>query len=119
MQCPSCGSRDIDFDDAGGKAVCTQCSAVIEENTIVSSIEFSESGGSSSVIGQFVSATCTKPYSHKSARGRYSSSRDSRDATLASRKPSLHFCWLGLHICGLGSHEASRRIITNKNYSFV
>ena len=57
--CPSCGSKDIDYDESHGQAVCMSCSTVIEENSIVSSIEFSESGGSSSVIGQFVSASCT------------------------------------------------------------
>jgi transcription factor IIIB subunit 2 len=62
MHCPSCGSQEIETNDAGGDAVCVNCSTVVEENAIVSSIEFSEAGGSSSVIGQYVSPTCTKPY---------------------------------------------------------
>jgi transcription initiation factor TFIIIB Brf1 subunit/transcription initiation factor TFIIB len=40
MQCPSCGSRDIDFHEAGGHSACVKCGTVVEENVIVSSIEF-------------------------------------------------------------------------------
>ena len=40
MQCPSCGSRDIDFHEAGGHSACVNCGTVVEENVIVSSIEF-------------------------------------------------------------------------------
>ena len=87
MQCPSCGSRDIDFNDAGGHSACVNCGTVVEENTIVSSIEFQETGDRSSVIGQFVSATSSKPFnSAVRARGRYGSNRDSKDATLANAR---------------------------------
>lgn len=40
MKCPNCGSRDIDFQEAGGQSVCMGCGTVVEESTIVSSIEF-------------------------------------------------------------------------------
>ena len=40
--CPSCGCKDIEYNDAAGEAVCTSCGRILEENTIVSSIEFSE-----------------------------------------------------------------------------
>lgn len=40
MQCPSCGSRDIDYHEAGGHSACVKCGTVVEENVIVSSIEF-------------------------------------------------------------------------------
>jgi ribosomal protein S27E len=40
MQCPSCGSRDIDFDEAGGHSACVNCGTVVEENSLTSSIEF-------------------------------------------------------------------------------
>jgi hypothetical protein len=42
MSCPSCGCAEIEVNEAGGDAVCTRCGRVLEENTIVSSIEFSE-----------------------------------------------------------------------------
>ena len=113
MQCPSCGSRDIDYHEAGGHSACVQCGTVVEENVIVSSIEFQvslgklsicelqrrlrlhashyvllqESGDRSSVVGQFVSATSSKPFSSAvSARGRYGSNADSREATLANAR---------------------------------
>ena len=44
MQCPSCGSSDIEWHEAGGDAVCVLCGTVCEESVIVSSIEFSETG---------------------------------------------------------------------------
>ena len=40
MKCPKCGSRDIDFQEAGGQSICVSCGTVLEENTIVASIEF-------------------------------------------------------------------------------
>lgn len=48
--CPHCGSGDIEKDDARGDSVCTQCGAVLEENVIVSDVEFAESGGGSHTI---------------------------------------------------------------------
>uniref|UniRef100_A0A672PGM6 B-related factor 1 n=1 Tax=Sinocyclocheilus grahami TaxID=75366 RepID=A0A672PGM6_SINGR len=56
-QCKSCGGADIDTDPARGSAVCTACGSVLEDNIIVSEIQFVEnSGGVSSAVGQFVSA---------------------------------------------------------------
>jgi len=87
MQCPNCGSRDIDFDEAGGHSACVNCGTVVEENSLTSSIEFQESGDRSSVIGQFVSSTASKPFSSAgSSRGRYGNNRDSREATLANAR---------------------------------
>ncbi|XP_078132895.1 BRF1 general transcription factor IIIB subunit a [Sander vitreus] len=55
--CRNCGSSDIDVDHARGDAVCMTCGSVLEDNIIVSEVEFVETGGgSSSAVGQFVSA---------------------------------------------------------------
>lgn len=55
--CSQCGGTDIEYDQARGDAVCTSCGSVLEDNIIVSEVTFVEqSCGSSSVIGQFVSA---------------------------------------------------------------
>ncbi|XP_074540742.1 transcription factor IIIB 90 kDa subunit-like isoform X2 [Halichoeres trimaculatus] len=55
--CKTCGGSDIDVDQARGSAVCTGCGAVLEDNIIVSEVQFVEgSGGVSSAVGQFVSA---------------------------------------------------------------
>ena len=54
--CNHCGSSDIDTDPARGDAVCTNCGSVLEDQIIVSEVQFAENGiGGSSVIGQFVS----------------------------------------------------------------
>lgn len=55
--CRTCGGSDIDVDQARGSAVCTDCGSVLEDNIIVSEVQFVEgSGGVSSAVGQFVSA---------------------------------------------------------------
>lgn len=54
--CKHCGSSDIDVDAARGDAVCMGCGSVLEDNIIVSEVEFVESGGGGSLaVGQFVS----------------------------------------------------------------
>ncbi|XP_021510925.1 transcription factor IIIB 90 kDa subunit isoform X1 [Meriones unguiculatus] len=54
--CRSCGGTDIELDAARGDAVCTACGSVLEDNIIVSEVQFVEnSGGGSSAVGQFVS----------------------------------------------------------------
>ena len=60
MKCPFCFSTDIEVNESAGHAACVKCGSVLEENYIVSSIEFQESGDRSHVVGQFVSATCSK-----------------------------------------------------------
>lgn len=55
--CKHCGSSDIDVDAARGDAVCMGCGTVLEDNIIVSEVEFVESGGGGSLaVGQFVSS---------------------------------------------------------------
>ncbi|XP_019204536.1 transcription factor IIIB 90 kDa subunit isoform X2 [Oreochromis niloticus] len=55
--CKNCGSSDIDVDHARGDAVCMGCGSVLEDNIIVSEVEFVETGGGGSLaVGQFVSA---------------------------------------------------------------
>lgn len=56
-KCKNCGSSDIEVDPARGDAVCTNCGSVLEDNIIVAEVQFEENAnGSSSAIGQFVSA---------------------------------------------------------------
>ena len=93
MTCPNCGSHAIEQHEASGATICTECGVVVEENAIVSSIEFVEgAGGSSNMVGQYVSATSSKAYStgggggggNIRGGGRYGFSRDSRETTLAN-----------------------------------
>ena len=87
--CPDCGSTSIEQHDASGASVCTQCGTLVEENAIVSTVEFVENaGGASSMVGQFVSATSSKAYTGPSNRG-YGFSRDSRETTLANGRRKI------------------------------
>ncbi|KAM8833393.1 BRF1 general transcription factor IIIB subunit a isoform 1-T1 [Synchiropus picturatus] len=59
--CKNCGSCDVDVDQARGDAVCTGCGSVLEDNIIVSEVEFVETGGGGSLaVGQFVSSEGAK-----------------------------------------------------------
>ena len=55
--CTHCGCSDIDIDPARGDAVCTGCGSVLEDQIIVSEVQFQDNAmGGSSVVGQYVSS---------------------------------------------------------------
>lgn len=57
LKCKNCGSSDIEVDCGRGDAVCTNCGSVIEDNIIVSEVQFEETAhGTASAVGQFVAA---------------------------------------------------------------
>lgn len=98
MRCsnPECRSIDIDWNESSGDAVCVRCGTVCEESTIVASVEFAEGSGGSGVVGQFVSAQCTKPFGTLGAnwgkgggRPKYGFLRSSRETTLAAGKRKI------------------------------
>jgi transcription factor IIIB subunit 2 len=113
--CPNCGSKEIEQHDASGASICTDCGVVVEENAIVSSVEFVEgAGGASSMVGQFVSATSSKAYTGGGGGGRggrYGFSRDSRETTLANGRRRIQDVASRLR---LGSHyvDAAHRLFT-------
>ena len=85
MECSACKSKDLYLDEAAGQFTCTSCGLVLEENTIVSSIEFQETGDRSHVIGRHVSYTAAM----SNTGGLYSSGfggGNSRENTLAKAK---------------------------------
>ena len=109
--CPNCGSKAIDHHEASGESICTVCGVVVEENAIVSSVEFVEgAGGASSMVGQFVSATSSKAYTGGRG-GRYGFSRDSRETTLANGRRRIQDVASRLR---LGTHfvDAAHRFFT-------
>lgn len=54
--CQHCGCSEIETDPGRGDAVCTNCGSVLEENIIVSEVQFEENcRGGTSALGQFVS----------------------------------------------------------------
>uniref|UniRef100_H3GV85 B-related factor 1 n=1 Tax=Phytophthora ramorum TaxID=164328 RepID=H3GV85_PHYRM len=87
--CPTCSCTEIDVVDVSGEAVCVSCGTILEENNIVSSVEFQESGGGAhSVVGQFVSATASKSYGNIGTSGR-NYGLESRANTLANGKKKI------------------------------
>lgn len=61
--CSNCGGSDIDTDQARGDAVCMGCGSVLEDNIIISEVQFQENSiGGASAIGQFVSAEGRKSF---------------------------------------------------------
>ena len=114
--CPNCGSREIEQQEASGASVCMDCGVVVEENAIVSAVEFAEgAGGSTTMIGQFVSATSSKAFtgggSGSMRGGRFGFSRDSRETTLANGRRRILEIGSRLR---LGGHfvDAAHRLFT-------
>jgi len=84
--CPNCGSHSIESLGPSGASVCTDCGILVEENALVSSVEFSEgAGGTSTMVGQFVGSNSRG----LNRGGQYGFSRQSRENTLASGKRSI------------------------------
>ncbi|KAF7455833.1 transcription factor IIIb subunit [Cryptosporidium felis] len=53
--CPQCSSTTIEVHEARGETICTSCGTVLEENTMVEGLQFSEcSNGSMQMVGHFV-----------------------------------------------------------------
>lgn len=67
------------------------CHTIVEENAIVSSVEFNENsaGGASTVVGQFVGPEMTKAYSSAGRGRRRFYARDSRDTTLNNGRRAI------------------------------
>ncbi|XP_061097050.1 transcription factor IIIB 90 kDa subunit-like isoform X2 [Conger conger] len=90
-QCKSCGGTDIDIDQARGSAVCMGCGSVLEDNIIVSEVQFVEnSGGGSSAVGQFVSSDGTGKAPALGSGFHTSLGKESRAQTLQNGKRQIH-----------------------------
>lgn len=95
--CGYCGEKDNFHDSAeSGDRSCANCGTVLQENNIVSTVQFSESGGSSNVVGQFVSGDKGRPSGGGAGRGRgrFGQSRDSRETTIQNGKKKI------IQVCG-------------------
>nr|KAG5700900.1 hypothetical protein BaRGS_012307 [Batillaria attramentaria] len=87
--CQHCGCSEIDADPARGDAVCTNCGSVLEDQIIVSEVQFQENAaGGASVIGQFVSNDGTKSHSFGAAFS-HGIGRDSKTVTLQNAKRKI------------------------------
>ncbi|XP_078145988.1 transcription factor IIIB 90 kDa subunit isoform X2 [Centroberyx gerrardi] len=89
--CKTCGGSDIDLDPARGSAVCTGCGSVLEDNIIVSEVQFVEgSGGISSAVGQFVSSDGPVKAPLLGSGFHTSIGKESRALTLQNGKRQIH-----------------------------
>ncbi|XP_029453959.1 transcription factor IIIB 90 kDa subunit isoform X2 [Rhinatrema bivittatum] len=89
--CKNCGCTDIDIDQARGDAVCTGCGSVLEDNIIVSEVQFVESGGGgSAAVGQFVSLDCSGKTPSLGGGFHTSMGKESRAQTLQNGKRQIH-----------------------------
>ncbi|KAF9763083.1 Transcription factor IIIB 90 kDa subunit [Nosema granulosis] len=60
MICNNCGSSESAVDNAQGVSYCTQCGMVLEENIIVSTINFTDDGVKSNLTGKIVDVESTQ-----------------------------------------------------------
>ncbi|XP_071800924.1 transcription factor IIIB 90 kDa subunit-like isoform X2 [Asterias amurensis] len=88
--CKTCGGSEIDTDQARGSAVCVNCGSVIEDNFIVSEVNFAENSlGGTSVVGQFVSSEGGKSHS-LGGNFRHGFGKESRAITLQTGKGKIN-----------------------------
>ncbi|KAF8622041.1 hypothetical protein AX15_007325 [Amanita polypyramis BW_CC] len=86
--CSDCGGTVIEYDHAAGNGFCVSCGTVVEENTIVSELEFGEtSTGAAVVQGSFVAqgstrARLTGPLGHRA-------NNESREQTIANANKKI------------------------------
>lgn len=94
VKCKNCGSTDIEVDNARGDAVCTNCGSVLEDNIIVSEVQFEEAGHGSTAIGQFVSANSGGgATSYGYGKFQVGSGHESREVTIKKAKNGItHLC---------------------------
>ena len=100
LRCSHCNSTDIEYSEAAGHSACVECGTLVEEDALVSTVEFQESGDRSHVVGTFVSASMSsKPYSSSiRSRGRYGLPRDSRETTLQSARKVIQQVATGMKL---------------------
>ncbi|EWM25303.1 transcription factor iiib 90 kda subunit [Nannochloropsis gaditana] len=93
LRCPNpdCRGTDLEYSEPDGATICMACHTIVEENAIVSSVEFNENnaGGASTVVGQFVGPEMTKAYSSAGRGRRRFYTRDSRDTTLNNGRRAI------------------------------
>jgi transcription initiation factor TFIIIB Brf1 subunit/transcription initiation factor TFIIB len=87
-KCPYCQGVSFDRDTSRGDVICVSCGAVLEMNVIVSEVTFQESsGGTSSVVGQFVPSSGVKSLATAGKSGAY---KESREVTILNGKRKIN-----------------------------
>lgn len=125
--CPSCRSTDIEYDPSLGQSFCAVCGAVLEENSVVAELTFSETAGGSSVLqGQFISSEHGKA-SAPSIFGRRmdlksqgnTPSNESRETTIANGRRRLAQVALALSLSDHHVDMAQRWYILALQHQFT
>lgn len=97
--CSHCGCTEIDKDQARGDAVCTGCGSVLEDQIIVSEVQFQEnSAGTSSVIGQYVSSEGFTSNNNIGGAFPHGFGKESRAITLLQGKRKIQALGEQLHL---------------------
>ncbi|KAF9301095.1 transcription factor TFIIIB subunit brf1 [Mortierella antarctica] len=118
MACPHCGGNSIEYDSGQGNATCTSCGAVLEENTIVAEISFSESGGgAASVVGTFVAEG--RVGARSSGPGRRQTSQESREKTLDAARRRITAMAVALKLNEHHAEVAQRYFNLALNNNFI
>ncbi|KAF9373969.1 transcription factor TFIIIB subunit brf1 [Podila verticillata] len=118
MACPHCGGNSIEYDSGQGTATCTNCGAVLEENTIVAEISFSESGGgAASVVGTFVAEG--RAGARSSGPGRRQTSQESREKTLDAARRRITAMAVALKLNEHHAEVAQRYFNLALNNNFI
>ncbi|CBZ49794.1 hypothetical protein NCLIV_002820 [Neospora caninum Liverpool] len=80
QSCRSCGSAELEANESRGEIICCRCGTVLEDLTLVDSLQFAESSsGGVSMVGQFVSS-CSG--AARGLRAGVGGGTDSREQTL-------------------------------------
>lgn len=88
--CPNCGCNEVEVDAAQGTSFCVKCGTVLEENTIVAEVTFSENAaGVASLQGQFVSSDKGRAFGAVNPFGRRLNPSESREITIANGRVRL------------------------------
>jgi len=107
MECPNCHSKESV--NEGSLTVCAQCGSVLDESNIVQEIQFTEgANGTSSISGQFVSATGTRPSFR--GKGVPGLNRESRDATIERGRKKISQIAAALKLNSKYHVEAAQRL---------
>jgi len=119
MKCKreGCGSEESATSD-DGRIVCAECGCVLEDTCIVSEVGFQEgSNGTSSVVGQFVSATGVTGKS--SFRGLSGYGKESREFTIANGKRRIQQLVSHLRLHHRHAEAAQRLFMLAVQHNFI
>uniref|UniRef100_A0A1B6D7A5 TFIIB-type domain-containing protein n=1 Tax=Clastoptera arizonana TaxID=38151 RepID=A0A1B6D7A5_9HEMI len=89
-KCKNCGSTDLEVDPARGDTICTNCGTVLEDNVIVSEMQFEENAhGGMSALGQFVASDSKGGCRGFGSNFHAGLNKESREITLQNAKRGI------------------------------